>query len=264
MTRPIKFMMLLGFAFLYLPLILIIILSFNDSNLMTVWGGFSAKWYHILWEDKEIIATISNSLKIASAAATISTILGTLAGIILARYRSSYGNFFFSGMISAPFVMPEVITGFSLLLLFVNVEQFLGWTIGRGITTIIFAHVTLGMTYVSVLVQLKISSLDRHLEEAAMDLGARPHKIFWVITLPLISPTLIAGWLLAFTLSLDDLILASFTSGPSSSTLPMLIYSRIRLGVSPEVNALATVTITLVSILVSCAMPIILRGKKKL
>jgi putrescine transport system permease protein len=256
-----KVMMFIAYSFLYLPLLLIIILSFNSSRVMGTWKSFSLRWYQILFEDAEMIQGFITSLKVAASSATIAVILGSCAGIALARFKNFKGRNIFKNVTSIPFIMPEVITGFSLLLLFINLEHFFGWPEGRGIKTIILAHVTLGMAYVAALVQVRMSNLNKDIEEAAMDLGARPLKVFLVIILPLISPTLIAGWLLSFTISFDDLVLASFTSGPSSMTLPMLIYSRIRLGVSPEINALATITIVFVSLVVSIATLLIVKKK---
>ncbi len=239
-------LMALGFFFLYAPILILIIYSFNASRLVTVWAGFSTKWYGSLWQDEELMSALSISLKVAASSASIAVVLGTLAGTALTRFGLFRGRALFSGMLSAPFIMPEVITGFSLLLLFVTLEQFTGWPEGRSVLTIILAHSTMGMAYVAVVVQARLTSFDRSLEEAALDLGAKPFKVFMVITLPLILPALVAGWLLSFTVSLDDLVVASFNSGPGATTLPMLIYSRVRLGVSPEINALATIIVLVV------------------
>lgn len=237
-----------GFAFLYVPILSLIVYSFNKSRLVTVWGGFSTEWYGKLFENQQILDAAWLSLKVASINATGAVILGTLAGLALARFGKFGGRTLFSGMTTAPLVMPDVITGLSLLMLFVAMEQLLGWPQGRGVTTITIAHMTLTMAYVTVIVQSRLSTLDDSLEEAAMDLGARPARIFFVITLPIIAPALISGWLLAFTISLDDLVVASFVSGPGSSTLPMVIFSKVRLGVSPDINALATIMVLLVTI----------------
>ncbi|HKE92885.1 MAG TPA: ABC transporter permease subunit [Povalibacter sp.] len=237
-----------GFAFLYVPILLLIVYSFNKSRLVTVWGGFSTEWYGKLFANQQILNAAWLSLKIASINATGAVILGTLAGLALARFGKFSGRTLFSGMTTAPLVMPEVITGLSLLVLFVAMEQIFGWPQGRGVTTITIAHMTLTMAYVTVIVQSRLSTLDDSLEEAAMDLGARPAKIFFVITLPIIAPALLSGWLLAFTISLDDLVIASFVSGPGSSTLPMVIFSKVRLGVSPDINALASIMVLLVTI----------------
>ncbi len=237
-----------GFAFLYGPIFSLIVFSFNKSKLVTVWGGFSTKWYGELLRNEQIIDAALLSLRIAIVNATFAVALGTLAGFALARLGRFQGRTLFSGMVTAPLVMPEVITGLSLLLLFVSLEELIGWPSGRGVTTITIAHITFSMAYVAVVVQSRLSSLDESVEEAALDLGARPAKVFLFITLPIISPALVSGWLLAFTMSLDDLVIASFVSGPGSSTLPMVIFSKVRLGVSPEVNALATIIVLLVSL----------------
>ncbi len=237
-----------GFAFLYGPIFSLIVFSFNKSKLVTVWGGFSTKWYGELLRNDQIIDAALLSLRIAIVNATFAVALGTLAGFALARLGRFQGRTLFSGMVTAPLVMPEVITGLSLLLLFVSLEELIGWPSGRGVTTITIAHITFSMAYVAVVVQSRLSSLDESVEEAALDLGARPAKVFLFITLPIISPALVSGWLLAFTMSLDDLVIASFVSGPGSSTLPMVIFSKVRLGVSPEVNALATIIVLLVSL----------------
>ncbi|HWK73856.1 MAG TPA: ABC transporter permease subunit [Povalibacter sp.] len=252
-----------GFAFLYIPILSLIVYSFNKSRLVTVWGGFSTEWYGKLFENTQILNAAWLSLKIAAINATGAVILGTLAGLALARFGRFRGRTLFSGMTTAPLVMPEVITGLSLLLLFVAMEQLFGWPSGRGVTTITIAHMTLTMAYVTVIVQSRLSTLDDSLEEAAMDLGARPAKIFFLITLPIIAPALISGWLLAFTISLDDLVIASFVSGPGSSTLPMVIFSKVRLGVSPDINALATIMVLLVTIGVVIAGILIARQEKR-
>ena len=239
--------MALGFAFLYLPIASLIAYSLNASKLVTVWGGFSAKWYGELLRDDQILRAAWLSLRIAVMNATIAVALGTLAGLALARMGRFRGRVLFTGMTSAPLVMPEVITGLSLLLLFVALEDLIGWPGRRGVTTITIAHITFSLAYVAVVIQAQLASTDESIEEAAQDLGARPAKVFCVITLPLISPALVSGWLLAFTLSLDDLIIASFVSGPGSSTLPMVVFSKVRLGVSPEINALATLFVLVVA-----------------
>lgn len=252
-----------GFAFLYIPILSLIVYSFNKSRLVTVWGGFSTEWYGKLFQNTQILNAAWLSLKIAAINATGAVILGTLAGLALARFGKFRGRTLFSGMTTAPLVMPEVITGLSLLLLFVAMEQVFGWPSGRGVTTITIAHMTLTMAYVTVIVQSRLSTLDDSLEEAAMDLGARPAKIFFLITLPIIAPALISGWLLAFTISLDDLVIASFVSGPGSSTLPMVIFSKVRLGVSPDINALAAIMVLLVTIGVVIAGILIARQEKR-
>lgn len=252
-----------GFAFLYIPILSLIVYSFNKSRLVTVWGGFSTEWYGKLFENEQILNAAWLSLKIAAINATGAVILGTLAGLALARFGRFKGRTLFAGMTTAPLVMPEVITGLSLLVLFVAMEQLFGWPSGRGVTTITIAHMTLTMAYVTVIVQSRLSTLDDSLEEAAMDLGARPGKIFFLITLPIIAPALISGWLLAFTISLDDLVIASFVSGPGSSTLPMVIFSKVRLGVSPDINALASIMVLLVTIGVVIAGILIARQERR-
>lgn len=243
----------LGFAFLYAPIISLVVFSFNESRLVTVWTGFSTRWYAALFQDSQVVSAAILSLQIAATSATIATVLGTLAGIALSRLGSFRGKTALTGMAAAPMVMPEVITGLSLLLLFVSMEAMLGWPAGRGFVTITIAHSTFCLAYVTVLVRARLSDMDRSLDEAAMDLGATPLRVFFDITLPIISPALISGWLLAFTLSLDDLVIASFVSGPGASTLPMVIFSKIRLGVSPDVNALATIIIGIVALGVGAA-----------
>lgn len=244
----VNLMMVVGFAFLYIPIFILIFFSFNSSKLVTVWAGFSTQWYSKLWEDAELMSALAVSLKVAASSASLAVIFGTLAGFCLSRFGMFFGRTLFSGLLSSPFVMPEVVTGFSILLLFISLGQLIGFPSERGITTIILTHATLGIAYVAVLVQARLSEFDISLEEAALDLGARPLKVFFVITIPLIMPALVAGWLLSFTLSFDDLVLASFASGPGSTTLPMLIYSRVRLGVSPEINALATIIVLVVTV----------------
>ncbi len=238
----------LGFAFLYIPIISLIIFSFNESKLVTVWSGFSTKWYGELLRDPQILGAAWISLKIAFISATLAMGLGTLAAFVLVRFRKFVGKNLLSGMITAPLVMPDVIIGLSLLLLFISMEATFGWPAGRGLTTIIIAHTTFSMAYVAIVVQSRLIDMDGSLEEAALDLGAKPVRVFFDITLPMISPALVSGWLLAFTLSLDDLVIASFVSGPGASTLPMVIFSKVRLGVSPDINALATIIIVIVAI----------------
>jgi putrescine transport system permease protein len=240
--------LVIGFAFLYIPIISLVVFSFNKSRLVTVWGGFSTKWYGELVRNDQILSAAWLSLKVGALSATLAVVLGTIAGLVLARFGPFRGRTLLSGMTTAPLVMPEVITGLSLLLLFVTMEQLIGWPAGRGFTTIVIAHITLTMAYVTVIVQSRLASMDDSLEEAAQDLGARPAKVFFVITLPIILPALLSGWLLAFTLSLDDLVITSFVAGPGSSTLPMVVFSKVRLGVSPDINALATIFVTIVSI----------------
>lgn len=244
---------LLGFIFLYAPILSLIIFSFNESKLVTVWGGFSTKWYGELFRDPQILGAAWISLQVAVVSATLAVCLGTLAAYVLVRFTRFGGRPLLTAMTTAPLVMPEVITGLSLLLLFVSMQQLIGWPANRGMTTIIIAHVTFCMAYVAVIVQSRLADMDRSLEEAAMDLGARPVRVFFDVTLPVIAPALIAGWLLAFTLSLDDLVVASFVTGPGASTLPMVIFSKVRLGVNPSINALATIIIVLVALGVAIA-----------
>lgn len=236
-----------GYAFLYLPIILLMIYSFNDSKLVTVWGGFSTRWYGSLWGNQQMMDAARRSLEIAAVAATVASALGTVAGLVLARFGRFRGRTLFSGMVTAPLVMPEVITGLSMLLLFVAMEATFGFPQGRGMLTITIAHITFCLAYVAVIVQSRLVSLDESIEEAAMDLGARPLTVFFWITLPIISPAVIAGWLLAFTLSLDTLVITSFVSGPGSTTLPAYIFSKVKLGVNPEINALATIIVAVVT-----------------
>jgi putrescine transport system permease protein len=241
-------MMILGFLFLYIPILSLIFYSFNASKLVTVWGGFSTKWYVALMDNEAVKNAAWLSFRIATMNATGATILGTLAGLALARFGRFKSRSLLAGLTTAPLVMPEVITGLSMLLLFVAMEQVFGWPGGRGITTITIAHITFSMAYVTVVVQSRLATLDESLEEAAMDLGAKPAKVFFLITLPIIMPAILAGWLLAFTLSWDDLVITSFVNGPGSSTLPVLIFSKVRLGVSPDINALATILVLIVAI----------------
>lgn len=253
----------LGYAFLYGPILSLIIYSFNESRLVTVWAGFSTKWYGELLQNDQILEAAWLSIKIGAMNASIATVLGTLTAIVLVRFRRSKLRSSLDTLVAAPLVMPEVIIGLSLLLLFISMEQIIGWPNGRGTTTITLAHATFSMAYVTVVVRSRLAHMDQSLEEAAMDLGARPFKVFFLITLPIISPALLAGWLLAFTLSMDDLIVASFVSGPGSTTLPMVVYSSVRLGVSPEINALATIMVGIVSIAVLVAGRIIYMQEKR-
>lgn len=250
-----------GYAFLYIPLISVIFYSFNDSRLVTLWGGFSLRWYQALLENEEIWSAALLSLRIATISATVATVLGTLVGLGLNRLGSFRGRLLLTGMVTAPLVMPEIITGISLLFLFITLSDWLGWPATRGATTITIAHITFSMAYVAVIVRSRLTGMNQSLEEAAMDLGGKPVRVFFDITVPMIAPAMVAGWLLSFTLSLDDLVIASFVSGPGSTTLPMLIFSKVRLGVTPDVNALATVIIVLVAIGVTTAGIIIQRKK---
>jgi putrescine transport system permease protein len=234
-----------GIALLYIPILVLIGYSFNASQLVNVWGGFSTAWYSELLHNRQILDAAALSLEIGIVAATGAVLLGTLAAIALTRYRAFRGRLLLTGMVNAPLVMPEVITGITQLLLFVSMLQFFGWP-HRGFTTIVIAHVGFCTAYVTITVQSRLLSADRSLEEAAMDLGSGPVRAFCEITLPIIAPALAAGWLLSFTLSLDDLVISSFVSGPGASTLPMVIYSKVKLGLSPDINALASIIICVV------------------
>jgi putrescine transport system permease protein len=250
----------LAFAFLYLPIVALVIYSFNASPRVTVWQGFSTHWYAALIEDRQIIEAALLSLKVATLNATLSVVIGTLAAFALVRYPKFRGRTMFTGLVAAPLVMPEVITGLSLLLLFVASESLFGWPKERGLATLTIAHITFSLAFVAVLVQARLSTFDRSLEEAALNLGAPPWKVYLVITLPLIAPALVSGWLLAFTMSLDDLVISSFVSGPGASTLPMVVFSMVRKGLSPEINALATLFIGAVSIGIVLSVAIARRG----
>lgn len=252
----------LGFGFLYAPIVLLVLYSFNASRLVTVWSGFSPRWYSALFRDEAFGAAALTSVEVAAAAATLSLLLGTFAGFSMARFARFPGRVVFGFALLAPLVVPEVILGLSLLLLFVACQSSLGWP-SRGMLTITVAHATFGACFVSVLVRAQLAGFDRALEEAALDLGARPWTVLMRITFPGISPALLAGWLLAFTLSLDDLVVASFVTGPSATTLPMAVFSSVRLGVSPEVNALATLFLAVVSLLVGFAGWLIARQERR-
>ncbi|MEJ8570161.1 ABC transporter permease subunit [Microbaculum marinum] len=242
--------LIFGFVFLYGPILVMMFYSFNASRLATVWGGFSTRWYGELWHNTLVIDAAVLSIKIAAGSATVATVFGTMAGIALARFGRFRGRVLFSGMVTAPLVMPEVITGLSLLLLFVALEDAIGWPAGRGMLTIMIAHITFCMAYVAVIIQSRLTQIDESLEEAAMDLGSRPLRVLMDITVPLLVPAMVSGWLLAFTLSLDDLVIATFTSGPGASTLPMVIFSKVKLGITPDINALATIIIVVVTLIV--------------
>lgn len=232
----------LGFAFLYLPMVLLVVYSFNESRLVTVWAGFSTRWYGELLRNEEFLDAAWVTLKVAVFSSCIATVLGTMAAHVLVNAGRFPGRTLFSGMIYAPLVMPEVITGLSLLLLFIGIG------LDRGVLTVVLAHTTFSMCYVSVVVSSRLATFDRALEEAALDLGATPFEAFRLVTLPIIAPAVISGWLLAFTLSLDDLVIASFTTGPGATTLPIKVFSAVRLGVSPEINALSTILIGIVTV----------------
>ncbi len=250
-----------GFAFLYIPIVILIIYSFNDNQRATVWTGFSIKWYGALFQNGQIIDAAWASFKVAFVSASLASILGVLVAFALVRFRFRARSIL-DAMTTSPLVMPEIITGLSLLILFINMERFLGWPSGRGILTVIIAHTTFCMAYVAVVVRSRLIEMDQSLEEAARDLGAPPIFVFLQITLPVIAPAILAGWLLAFTLSLDDLVIASFVNGSRSSTLPMVVFSKVRLGVTPDINALATLIIAAVGIGVITAMQIMHKTRK--
>ena len=264
-SRFLTLWLVAGFVFFYGPIVSMMVFSFNQSRLATVWGGFSTRWYEGLWGNDQIIDAALLSLRIAAVSATVATILGTLAGIALARFGRFRGRLLLAGMVTAPLVMPEVITGLSLLLLFVALEDSFGWPSGRGAGTITIAHITFAMAYVAVVVQSRLADMDGSIEEAAADLGSRPWQVMVDITLPLLAPAMVSGWLLAFTLSLDDLVIATFTSGPGANTLPMVIFSKVRLGLTPDINALATIIIVVVaSFVIASAVILNRRDARKL
>jgi putrescine transport system permease protein len=249
----------LGYAFFYVPILSMIVYSFNRSRLATVWGGFSTQWYGKLLRNQQVLDAAFLSVGIAFISATCATILGTMAGFALARFRSFPGRTVFSGLVTSPLIMPEVITGISLALLFINLSFLFGQ---RGALTITIAHVTFSLSYVATIVQSRLAAMDRSVEEAAMDLGSRPLRVLFDITLPIIAPAIISGWLLAFTLSLDDVVITNFTNGPGSTTLPIYIFSKVRLGVTPDMNALATIIITIVGAGVAVAGLLMYRAEK--
>ncbi|UJL42776.1 ABC transporter permease subunit [Shewanella vesiculosa] len=258
-----KVMLWFGLIFLYAPMLILVIYSFNESKLVTVWGGFSPKWYGELFQDEQILNAVWTSLRIAFYSSTMAVIIGTMAAFVMTRFRRSWAKLTLSNMITAPLVMPEVITGLSLLLLFVQISETFGWPTERGMFTVWIAHSTFCAAYVAVVVSSRLRELDLSIEEAAMDLGATRLKTFFLITIPMIAPSLIAGWLLSFSLSLDDLVIASFTSGPGSTTLPMVVFSSVRLGVSPKINALATIIILAVSLVAFLSWYLARRAGKK-
>ena len=251
-----------GFAFLYLPIVALVVYSFNDSPLPNVWRGFTLKWYTSLLADAEIIAGLWLSLKIAFLTACGSVVLGTLAAFSLVKYRRFTGRTVFSGMVNAPLVMPEVVVGLSLLLMLVSVQRALGFP-ERGMMTIWLGHLLLGMAYATVVIQARLNDLNPHLEEAAMDLGARPHQVFYLVTLPMITQSMLSAWLLTFTISLDDVVLSAFLSGPGATTMPLVIFTRARLGLNPSVNAVATIIVAIVAIGVVAASWWIARNERR-
>ncbi|SDL85070.1 putrescine transport system permease protein [Franzmannia pantelleriensis] len=256
-------MLIAGLLFLYLPMAILVFYSFNSSRLVTVWAGFSGRWYIELFRDRQILAAVWTSLRIAFFSATMAVCLGTMAAFVMTRFTRFRGKTALSSMVTAPLVMPEVITGLSLLLLFVHMAQMIGWPADRGMVTIWIAHTTFCSAYVAVVVASRLREVDLSIEEAALDLGSPPVKTFFQITLPVIAPALAAGWLLAFTLSLDDLVIASFVSGPGASTLPMVVFSSVRMGVSPKINALATLIILAVSLATFLAWYFMRRSENK-
>jgi putrescine transport system permease protein len=251
-----------GYVFLYLPIVALVIFSFNDSPVPNVWRGFTLKWYEALANDSEMLGGLWLSFKIALLTACGSVVLGTLAAFALVKYKRFFGRTLFSGMVNAPLVMPEVVVGLSLLLMLVSVQRALGFP-ERGMATIWLGHLLLGMAYATVVVQARLQDLNPQLEEAAMDLGARPHQVFWLVTLPMIAQSLVSAWLLTFTISLDDVVLSAFLSGPGSTTMPLVIFSRARLGLNPSVNAVATVIIVVVAIGVVLASWLIARAERR-
>ena len=262
-SRFLSIMLISGLTFLYVPMILLVIYSFNYSKLVPVWGGWSTRWYYVLFESQDVWDAVSLSLKIALINATVATILGTLAGLAMVRFGRFRGRTLFGGMLVAPLVMPEVITGLSLLVFFISFKQLIGWPAERGFTTITIAHITFSLAYVAVIIQARLTGMGQSLEEAAADLGAKPFKVLTAITLPRLAPGMVSGWLLAFTLSLDDLVIASFVTGPGANTLPILIFSRIRLGLRPDINALATIIILFVAVCVAIAALIMFRQQRR-
>jgi putrescine transport system permease protein len=250
-----------GYALLYVPILSIVIYSFNDSRLVTLWGGFSTRWYVSLLSNDELLAAALLSLRIAVVSATLATALGALVVLALYRVQRFRGRILLSGMVTAPLVMPEIITGLSLLFLFISMAELIGWPATRGATTITIAHITFSMAYVVVVVRSRLAALNESLEEAAMDLGGKPVAVFFDITVPMLLPALVSGWLLSFTLSLDDLVISSFVSGPGATTLPMLIFAKVRLGVTPDINAITTIIIALVVVAVVTAAVITARRR---
>ena len=265
MVRPIPLLFILlgvlGFLALYIPVVVMMVYSFNAGKLSSVWAGFSVKWYGALFQNEALITALGKSLFIAASAASISTLFGILIAVCFIRFGRFRGRLLLSALASAPLVIPEVVMGLSMLLLFIGMEQLLGWPKGRGIDTIMIAHATFGMCFAAVVIQARLRQFDHALEEAAMDLGARQPFVFFTITLPLIAPAILSAWLLTFTLSFDDLVIASFVSGPGSSTLPIVIFSKVRLGVTPEINAIATLMIVVIAVGVIAGAALIGRGK---
>ena len=252
-----------GLAFFYVPILSMIFFSFNKSRLATVWGGFSTQWYGKLFSNKQVLDAALLSLEIALLSATFATILGTFAGLALARFRKFRGRAAFSGLVTAPLIMPEVITGISSLLLFIMMAEWIGWPSQRGFTTITIAHITFSMTYVTTIVQSRLMSMDMSIEEAAMDLGSKPWQVLKDVTLPIIAPAILSGWLLAFTISLDDVVITSFTTGPGYTTLPMLVWSKVKLGVTPDINALASIIVLIVALGVTISAIVLTHAERR-
>ena len=252
-----------GFAFFYVPILSMIVYSFNASRLATVWGGFSTKWYGTLLSNAQVGKALTLSLEIAIISSTMATILGTMAGIALARFTKFRGRTLFSGLVTAPLIMPEVITGISSLIFFILMAQYVGWPSSRGFTTVTLAHITFSMVFVTTIVQSRMLSADRAIEEAAMDLGARPWQVLRDVTLPVIAPAILSGWLLAFTISMDDVVITNFTTGPGTTTLPILIWSKVKLGVTPDINALATLIVLTVGLCVLAAGVMMNRAERR-
>ncbi|MCW3782733.1 ABC transporter permease subunit [Defluviimonas salinarum] len=255
-------MLCFGFAFFYIPILSMMVYSFNGSRLATVWGGFSTKWYVSLLSNRQVLKAAILSIEIAVLSATFATILGTMAGIAMARFKRFRGRTLFSGLVTAPLVMPEVITGIASLMLFILMAEYIGWPATRGFTTVTLAHITFSMVFVTTIVHSRLVQADEAIEEAAMDLGSRPWQVMKDITLPVISPAIMSGWLLAFTISLDDVVITNFTTGPGTTTLPILIWSKVKLGVTPDINALATITVVIVGIGVFIAGWLLNRAEK--
>jgi len=258
-----KVCLLIGFIFFYVPMLSMIFFSFNKSRLVTVWGGFSTDWYHKLFANQQVISAAILSLEIALVSATVAAILGTMAGIALARFKRFRGRTVFSGFVTAPLIMPEVITGISMLMLFIVMGHYVGWPGKRGFTTVTIAHITFSLTFVTTIVQSRLSSMDTSIEEAAMDLGSKPWQVLKDVTLPVISPAIMSGWLLAFTISLDDVVITNFTTGPGATTLPILIWSKVKLGVTPDINALASLIIVIVGVCAGIAGILMARNERQ-
>jgi putrescine transport system permease protein len=255
--------LMFGIAFLYVPILSMIVFSFNNARLATVWGGFSTKWYGKLFQNDQVLEAAFLSLRVALVSATVATILGTCAGIALARLRRFRGRTLLSGMVTAPLIMPDVITGISLLIFFILLGSWIGWPAERGFTTVALAHITISVTYVTTIIQSRLSQSDLSVEEAAMDLGSRPWQVLRDITLPIISPAILSGWLLAFTISLDEVVVTSFVTGPGTTTLPILIWSKVKLGVTPDINALATIIVAVVTVGVLIGWAILTRSDRR-